>query len=418
VKVSIFTPSHNPKYISETYQSIKNQPYDEWLVLLNNGPSRHDLPSEILQDPRNKIVVSENTTQKIGAIKHEACSRCSGDILLELDHDDLLIPPSILAVKDAFLDPNVVFAYSNCAEFHTEDKSPQIYNLACGWEYRDLFYYGQKYSYSLTPETTPYHVSIIYYAPNHLRAFRKNTYVEIGGHNVDLNVCDDQDLMCRLYMKGKFFRVPECCYLYRIIREDTSHKNTWLKRNAEIQTTTHALQRQYLHSLIEHWAKSSGLPMIDLGGAFGKPPGYISVDLRNADIIHDLRTRYPFEDNSIAVVRAVDFVEHVADIQHTMNEIYRILRPGGYALISVPSTDGRGAWQDPTHVSFWNQNSLWYWTKRFYANFIGNDTVRFFPMIVETHFQSEYHQNNNIPYVRADLIALKGDTRPMGILEI
>ena len=418
MKVSIFTPSHSPKYLLDTYHSIKNQPYDEWLILLNNGPSRLDLPAEILQDRRNNIQTFETPTQKIGAIKNEACMRCSGDILIELDHDDLLIPPSVVAVKEAFLDPKVVFVYSQCAEFQTKDNSPHYYNIACGWDYREVIYNNVRYHYTLTPEPNPYHVSIIYYTPNHLRAFRKNIYVEIGGHDKTLNVCDDQDLVCRFYMKGKFFRIPECCYLYRVYGDDVTHQNTWLQRNAEIQTTTYEVQKKYLHKVIEHWAKTTGGLMVDLGGGIGKESGYLSVDLEDADIIHDLNTRYPFADDSVAVIRAVDFVEHIHDIRHTMSEIYRVLKPGGYVLIQVPSTDGRGAFQDPTHVSFWNQNSFWYWTKSFYANYIRNKTVRFFPIVVETYYPSDFHRENCISYVRADLMALKNDVRPMGILEI
>jgi hypothetical protein len=48
-----------------------------------------------------------------------------------------------------------------------------------------------------------------------------------------------------------------------------------------------------------------------------------------------------------------------------MNEIWRILKPGGIVDISVPSTDGRGAFQDPTHVSFWNINSFMYYCQQF-----------------------------------------------------
>jgi len=35
-----------------------------------------------------------------------------------------------------------------------------------------------------------------------------------------------------------------------------------------------------------------------------------------------------------------------------MKEIYRVLCDGGWAMIEVPSTDGRGAWQDPTHCCY------------------------------------------------------------------
>jgi hypothetical protein len=36
--------------------------------------------------------------------------------------------------------------------------------------------------------------------------------------------------------------------------------------------------------------------------------------------------------------------------------------PGGWLVVQVPSTDGRGAWCDPTHLSYWNQASWRYAT--------------------------------------------------------
>jgi O-antigen biosynthesis protein len=37
------------------------------------------------------------------------------------------------------------------------------------------------------------------------------------------------------------------------------------------------------------------------------------------------------------------------------------LVPGGWLLAATPSTDVRGAFQDPTNCSFWNvPNSFWY----------------------------------------------------------
>ena len=45
-----------------------------------------------------------------------------------------------------------------------------------------------------------------------------------------------------------------------------------------------------------------------------------------------------------------------------MTEIWRLLKPGGLLVSSTPSTDGRGAFQDPTHYAFWNENSFKYFT--------------------------------------------------------
>jgi predicted SAM-dependent methyltransferase len=94
--------------------------------------------------------------------------------------------------------------------------------------------------------------------------------------------------------------------------------------------------------------------------------GFISVDIvDNADIMADLSKPWPFEDNSIDQIRAFDAIEHLPDKIFTMNEAYRVLTPGGIIDIFVPSTDGRGAWQDPTHVSYWNQNSFMYYATNF-----------------------------------------------------
>jgi hypothetical protein len=54
-------------------------------------------------------------------------------------------------------------------------------------------------------------------------------------------------------------------------------------------------------------------------------------------------------------------IEHLPDKILTMNELWRVLKPGAKAGIAVPTTDGPGAWQDPTHVSFWNRRSFLYY---------------------------------------------------------
>jgi predicted O-linked N-acetylglucosamine transferase (SPINDLY family) len=103
---------------------------------------------------------------------------------------------------------------------------------------------------------------------------------------------------------------------------------------------------------------------VDLGCGPNKPENYIGVDVHpgsGADIIADLNQRFPFPDSSVDEVRAHDSIEHLSDKIHTMNEIWRICKPGAKVDIRVPSTDGRGAFQDPTHVSFWNINSFLYY---------------------------------------------------------
>jgi SAM-dependent methyltransferase len=124
--------------------------------------------------------------------------------------------------------------------------------------------------------------------------------------------------------------------------------------------------------------------------------------------VHDLNAApWPLGDNTVGVVRAHDALEHLKSPITTMKEIYRILAPGGMLLSNTPSTDGRGAFQDPTHVSFWNSNSFWYYTKRQTAAYI-NSPVRFQTTFVKNYFPSDWHRLHEIKYVCAHLTALKG----------
>lgn len=107
--------------------------------------------------------------------------------------------------------------------------------------------------------------------------------------------------------------------------------------------------------------------IVDLGCGPHKAENAVGVDCRpfpGVDIVADLSVRWPFEDSSIDEVRASHIFEHLPVPLFTMNELFRVLKPGGTALIEVPSSNGPGAFQDPTHVSFWNLNSFLYYNRK------------------------------------------------------
>lgn len=188
-----------------------------------------------------------------------------------------------------------------------------------------------------------------------------------------MRILDDLDLMCKLYMVTKFKHINKGLYVYRV-----HGGNTFLdpEINPEIQNNVYRIHDMYFESLVDAWADREDLLKVELGGRMNAKTGYTTVDLRDAHINSDLNGPWPFEDGSVGVVRSFDVFEHLKDPIHTMKELYRILAPGGYAIIQVPSTDGRGAFQDPTHVSFWNENSFKYYTEHFFNKFIDCD-VRF-----------------------------------------
>jgi predicted SAM-dependent methyltransferase len=95
-------------------------------------------------------------------------------------------------------------------------------------------------------------------------------------------------------------------------------------------------------------------------------PGYVNVDVVEApgvDVVCDLNLGIPFPDDSFVEVLAVDFIEHIRPdaVIQLMNDIHRVLKPGGVFRVHVPQAPGITASQDPTHVSFWNAESFTYY---------------------------------------------------------
>lgn len=91
--------------------------------------------------------------------------------------------------------------------------------------------------------------------------------------------------------------------------------------------------------------------------------GWLNVDIvPPCDQIADLRQAWPWADSTVSEVLARDVFEHLPDKRHTMNELWRVLVPGGVARIQVPhATDGDGGHCDPTHCSYWTTSDFEYY---------------------------------------------------------
>jgi len=69
----------------------------------------------------------------------------------------------------------------------------------------------------------------------------------------------------------------------------------------------------------------------------------------------------PFEDDFFDCVSAYDFIEHIPRVIYAparrfcfvelMNEIYRVMKPGGLFLSVTPAFPAAPAFRDPTHVN-------------------------------------------------------------------
>jgi O-antigen biosynthesis protein len=410
VQVSVFTPSHDPRFLDDAYASLVKQSLAdwEWIVLLNKG-ARWAPPRA---DPRVHVSRAQARAQGIGALKHAACELASGEILVELDHDDLLTGGCLAALTDAFKDPEVVCAYSDWAQIN-EDGSPNHdrFDLANGWVYTAGTFEGKNLDRCTAMAATPHNMGYIWYAPNHVRAFRRTAYEKIGGYNSELAFLDDQDLMSRLYLVGDFAHVRRCLYLQRV---HSRMSQVEAKMNAAIQEQTVIHYRRSIEDLAQAWAKRRGLRCLRL-----RTPAWIGdepTDDYEDVTIDPANISIPADDGGVAIVKAYDVLNRVADRARLFNEAYRVLAHAGLMLTQTPSTDGRGAFQDPSSVAYYNENSFMYVTQAALRDAIPDLTARFQVSHLRTFYPSPGHEELSIAYVQANLLAVKDGPRQGGPL--
>jgi len=140
-----------------------------------------------------------------------------------------------------------------------------------------------------------------------------------------------------------------------------------------MQLQTGVLKEDKGRTLIVDHIKD-GMKGLDIGCGPNKiHPDAIGIDLEigemqyaryagrcsEADIQHDLRKPLPFPDNSQDYVAASHFIEHLADPIPVLEEIYRILKPEGKLLVTMPSQNLIDVIPlDPTHIVSYTPSSF------------------------------------------------------------
>jgi hypothetical protein len=412
VLVSVFTPSHDTRYLTEACASLQAQTWTEWeWVVLLNGKARSWTPP--VEDPRIKLHRAPPGTKGVGALKRTACELATGDVLLELDHDDVLLPGCLAAVVECFEQhPSASLVYSDFAQIET-DGSPNHdhFNPDSGWVYTPETHDGVTYDRCHALAPTPHNVGYIWFQPNHVRAFRRSSYDAVGGFDASHRILDDQELMTRLYLEGEFQHVDQLLYLQRVHGANTQSDPT---TNAEIQQKTVELYQQHIQSLALAWTRRQGLRAVRLipPAWYGPPAEEGFEDVR----IDRVEPKLELPDDSVGVVLGTDVLQKVFERDALLNEVHRVLRHGGLFLTLTPSTDGRGAFQDPSAVSFWNENSWIYLTQSVLRPTIPELTARLQVSHLRTFFPTDTHVSMQIPYVQANVIAVKDGPRQGGPL--
>ena len=123
---------------------------------------------------------------------------------------------------------------------------------------------------------------------------------------------------------------------------------------------------------------------LNLGCGHDIRPGYINLDcasLPGVDVVHDLSILpLPFSDDTFIEINCKMVLEHLEYIPLVL-DMYRILKPGGRLIITVPHFTARQNFMDPTHIKlfscrtfeFFVHNSKFH--RDYYFNFPGFSKV-------------------------------------------
>lgn len=249
ILVSFFTPIYNTgDIIQRTYEGVKNQTYQNWeWVIVNDSDDykTYNIVKKLQEkDARIKIYdFKEKSGGFIGEVKYRAASLCNGKYIMELDHDDYLLPEATQYMLDAFKKyPDAKFVYSDCSEINNNHESstyPDGFAFGYGSYHEEIWndkVYKVCNSLNINPKTIRHIVGV----PNHFRAWEKEFYHKIGGHNRRLSIADDYELIIRTFLNTRMVRIPKLLYL-----QFYHDSNTQNETRADIQRRVRSIGSFY-----------------------------------------------------------------------------------------------------------------------------------------------------------------------------
>lgn len=149
--------------------------------------------------------------------------------------------------------------------------------------------------------------------------------------------------------------------------------------------------------------------ILNLGCGTTRIPGSIGVDvvkIKNyVDIVHNLdKTPYPFKSNSVDEIHMYHVLEHLQNPLEKMEEMHRILKPGGKLYLRVPHFSSMGAFSDITHVRPFGYTSMDIFSEDDYHSFytkarfkINKKVIKYSGLYPNSGIYEKYIHKNQCP---------------------
>ena len=207
--VSVIIPAYNQaEFLAETVQSVLNQTYQKFEIIVVNDASTDNTNEVIRQfdDPRLKYIVhAEN--QRLSATRNTGIKASKGEIVILLDADDFFHPEKFQAHIE-FLDKHPEIGVSYNARFelnHSSTTIREIWRPPLSVGLKDLIL-----GFPFSPSDT---------------VVRREWAFKVGLFDPEVGTAEDTDFPCRLALAGCQFAGIDRALNYRRYHTGRGRKN-------------------------------------------------------------------------------------------------------------------------------------------------------------------------------------------------
>ena len=158
--------------------------------------------------------------------------------------------------------------------------------------------------------------------------------------------------------------------------------------------------------------------IINIGCGQTRIPGSIGVDRvlipGYVDVVHDLnRIPYPLADDFADEIHFYHVLEHLDDPVQKLEELHRILKPGGVLHMRVPHFSSNGAFTDITHKRPFGFHSFDVFEEGAYHSYyskvrfrIGKKEIKYFGLYPNNGVYEQYIHPNSCPLIARPFVLL------------
>jgi glycosyltransferase involved in cell wall biosynthesis len=258
---SLFTTCFNSyDKIIRAYKSIKNQTFRdwEWVILDDSTDEDHFtfLKNNFKRENKIRLYKRSENSGSIGNVKNEAVSLCRGKYVLEMDHDDEIVPDCLLDSVNVFeKDKSVGFIYMNYSNVYENGDNFNYGNhfgLGYSGYYREK--YNNKWLYvAVNPNINNVTLSHIVSIPNHPRIWKRSVLLALGNYSEFLPISDDYELFLRTAVNTKITKINKLGYIQYM---NNNSDNFSLIRNSEInRLRVHITNHGYINYDVDNIMK-------------------------------------------------------------------------------------------------------------------------------------------------------------------